>query len=256
MPSVACVIKTPAVSKTQFPDVAPVSLAVPMIRISEARMLAHVSYQTPFNHEIEDLSAAVIYSYSGGLYQLIASTDALAPLATGESIDGGLAFTIDRGIAAANGYKTGIQGAADFAARSLAETAFLSEDYALRALIDIPFLLISHKMHNILGRPYHELILSVETCATEVSVEGVQCKRWPLWEYEQALSDMAGRMVALEALVTGHDKTVEGEVAMFTLVKQAEFMFSARDLATLQAAFNLLPAMPGIDTSEPWSRLS
>lgn len=255
MPSIACVIKTPAVSKTQFPDVAPVSLSVPMIRTSEARMLAHVSYQTPFNPDLDDLSTAAIYSYAGQLYQVIAATDALAPLAIGEIIEGGLAFTIVRDKAVAREFETGIQGAADFAARTLAETPFITQDYALARLIDIPYLLISQKMHIVLGRPYHELILSVETSASEVSVEGVICSRWPVWEYEQALSDMAGRMVEIESLVTGHEKSVEGEVAMFTLVNQIELLFSPHDLLVLQAAFNRLPTLPGAATPEDWTQL-
>ncbi|KZN20437.1 MULTISPECIES: hypothetical protein [Pseudomonas] len=254
MPSVACVIKTPAVSKTQFPDVAPVRLAVPMIRASDARMLALVSYQTPFNHDIDDLIDTAIYSYAGDLYQLIAAVDVLTPLATGEFIEGGLAFTIDRGKAVASAYANGIQGAADLAAISLAETPFLSQDYALGRLSAIPYLLITHKMHNVLDRPYHELILSVEKCARDVSAEGVQCSRWPIWEYEQALADMAGRLKKIESLVTSQEQTVQGEVAMFTLVHQVELMHSARDLPALQEAFNRLPALPGIDTSEPGSR--
>jgi hypothetical protein len=62
---------------------------------------------------------------------------------------------------------------------------------------------------------------------------------------------MAGRMKQIESLVTSQEQTVQGEVAMFTLVHQVDLKYSPRDLPALQAAFNRLPALPGIGNSEP-----
>lgn len=255
MPTVACVIKTPAVSKTQFPEVAPVRLSVPMIGKSEARMLLHVAYRDPCNHDVDDLVAASIYSYGGRLHLLIDAIDLLTPLARGEATDSGLAFTIDREMAVAGNYATGIRGAVQFAERTLAEAVFISTEVALRPMIGIPYLLISQKMHNILGRPYHEFMLSVETSTSSVSVDGVQCARWPVWEYDNALVDVTGRMIELESLMSSSEWTVQGEVAMFNLVSHSGLMFNSGDLPALQSAFSLLPALPGFDTPEYRDRL-
>jgi len=249
MPTVACVLKTPAVSKTQFPELAPIRLAVQQVGNSEVRMLLHVSYRLPSNHDMNDWVAITLYTCGGRLHELVETKDILLPLASGKTTSDGIEFTIDRDIALSGDYGDGMREAAACAEARLGEALLLSKAFALRPLREMPYLLVSQKMHSILGRPYHEFMLSIETNASVVSVEGVQCARWPVWEYENALADMTNRMIQLEVIMSNSEASVQGEVAMFNLVNYSGLMFTSNDLGILQAAYSRLPRLAGIETT-------
>lgn len=245
MPSVACVLKTPAVSKTHFPELAPVRIDIPQVCDPEIRMLLHVSYNLPSNCDVNEWVDTILYTYAGRLYELVESKDILLPLASGEATESGINFTVDRDIALSGDFGSGMREAVTCAESRLREALLLSKKFAIRPLSEMPYLLISQKIHSVLGRPYHEFMLSVETSASTVSVEGVQCARWPIWECEKALADVTGRMIELEAIMLKSDPSVQGEVAMFNLLGHSGLMFTSYDLGMLQAAYSRLPDLPG-----------
>jgi hypothetical protein len=245
MPSVACVLKTPAVSKTHFPELAPVRIDIQQVCDTEIRMLLHLSYHLPSNCDANEWVDIILYAYAGRIYELVEIKDILLPLARGEAMGSGINYTIDRDVALSGDFGNGLKAAVAGAENRLREAFLISKAFAIRPLNEMPYLLVSQKLHSVLGRPYHEFMLSVETSASNVSVEGVQCARWPIWECEKALADVTGRMIELEGVMMKSAPSVQGEVAMFNLVGHSALMFTSTDLGDLQAAYRNLPGLPG-----------